>query len=321
MNIVVTGGAGYIGGVTVERLLEEGHNVYILSNSSDQKQINPKAYFIEGDIQDFESHIKPEYNIDVVVHLAGSVQIGESMKDPDMYWFNNTYKTHQMLIGMKKLNIKKIIFASTSSVYGNQDILPIRENNPKNPTNTYSMTKLATEMELESYTWAHNFSVVVFRIFNVAGAYKGYGWSRKTKIGIIQLIMQTLRKNEPFTIFGDTFSTSDGTNERDYIHILDIANAIILSLDALESGKYKVYNLGTGHPTSNLKLIDTIEYVTNKKVNVRIGDKRDGDPDILYASYEKAKKELGWEPTHSGIEEIVSSAYEYSLSINENEKD
>lgn len=313
MHIVVTGGAGYIGSVTVKVLLDAGHTVTVLDNLSHghRDAVDPRARFIEGAVVDFDSLLADE-PIDAVVHLAAFIAAGESMTKPEMYWQNNTVSSLSLLAALRKRAINKLVFASTAAVYGNPEAIPITEDAAKNPTNTYGMTKLAIDMALTSEAIAHGLDATSLRFFNVAGAYEGHGERHPTETHIIPLIFDVVAgKRSVFSIFGDDYPTKDGTCIRDYIHVYDLARAITLSLATTHPGEHHIYNLANGTGFSNREVVAAVEQVTGATVPVEIKPRREGDPAVLVASSQKALDELGWKPERPELTHMIRDAWEF----------
>ena len=313
MNILVTGGAGYIGSVMTTLFLEAGHQVTVLDNlSHGHADAVPQGVhkFIQADIADLTAVITPEDNIEAVVHLAAFIAAGESMTAPELYWQNNTVSTLALLNGMRELGIGKLVFASTAATYGNPTQVPITEDAATNPTNTYGMTKLAIDMAITSECLAHGLAATSLRFFNVAGAYKQAAERHPTETHIIPILLQVARgEREAFTIFGDDYPTPDGTCVRDYIHVHDLARAAALALDKLQAGRHGIYNLGNGDGFSNKQVIEAVERVTGKHIPVSYGPRREGDPATLIASSALAHKELGWTPAHPTLDEMIQDAW------------
>lgn len=314
MNIVVTGGAGYIGSVMSALLIESGHTVTILDNLSHghRDAIPEGARFIQADVADFANVIKAEDQIDAVVHLAAYIAAGESMVKPELYWQNNTLNSLGLLEAMRTLGIKKLIFASTAAVYGNPETVPITEAAPKQPTSTYGMTKLAVDMAITSEAFAHGLAATSLRFFNVAGAYGAYGERHPVETHIIPIALDVAAgKRDMFTIFGEDYDTSDGTCVRDYIHVIDLARAALAALEKLQPGKHTIYNLGNGDGFSNKQVVAAVEKVTGRALPVAFGERREGDPAILVASSKRAEQELGWKPSRPKLEEMITDAWEF----------
>jgi UDP-glucose 4-epimerase len=317
MKIVVTGGAGYIGSNVVALLLEAGHEVIVLDDLSEgnESTIPSGAQFVKGNAAGFSSLFHSTDNIEVVIHLAAFIAAGESVKKPEKYWQNNLAGSLSLLDAMRDIGIKKLIFSSTAAVYGNPETVPIEETAAKNPTNTYGMTKLAVDMAISSEAVAHGLAATSLRFFNVAGAYKNFGERHSPETHIIPLALSAANSDAEFTIFGDDYSTPDGTCIRDYIHVYDLSKALLLALDKLQPSRHTIYNLGNGNGFSNRQVIQTVEKVTGKSMNVKIGDRREGDPTSLVASSQLASRELGWVPEKPELETMVSDAWNFYQSI------
>jgi UDP-glucose 4-epimerase len=316
MHIVITGGAGYIGSVATLALLEAGHTVTVLDNLSHghQDAVPAGVRFVQGSVADFDAIIPQDEGIDAVIHLGAFMAAGESMNVPEKYWQNNTVNTLSMLNALRKRGISKLIFASTAAVYGNPDTIPITEDAPTRPTSTYGMTKLAMDMAITSESWAYGMSAASLRFFNVAGAYKSAGERHPTETHIIPLLFDAATGKRPFMMYGNDYPTADGTCIRDYIHVYDLARAMLLALGAMEPGVHNIYNLANGQGFSNKQVIDVVKQVTGKDFEVAVGPRREGDPAVLIASSQKAKDELGWEPSRPSLEQMVGDAWEYYLS-------
>lgn len=319
MRIVVTGGAGYIGSVTVKVLLDAGNEVIVLDNLSHghRDTIDSRAVFLEGSVSDIDALLRDDTQIDAVVHLAAFIAAGESMEKPEMYWRNNTVSSIDLLDALRKRGIKKLVFASTAAVYGNPSELPITEDAAKNPTNTYGMTKLAIDMAITSECIAHGLDATSLRFFNVAGAYGGYGERHPSETHIIPIILDVIAGRRPvFNLFGDDYPTDDGTCIRDYIHVYDLARAIVLALGTGKPGTHSIYNLANGKGFSNRQVIAAVEKITGKSVPTEMKPRREGDPSVLIASSKKAFAELGWDPELPELDTMILDAWEYYRVIN-----
>lgn len=318
MNILVTGGAGYIGSVTVEVLLDAGHEVTVLDNLSqgNRDAIDNRARFIEGDVSNIDNLLGDE-SYDAVVHLDAFISAGESMEKPELYWRNNTVNSINLLDALRKRGIKKLVFASTAAVYGNPTEIPITEDAAKNPTNTYGMTKLAIDMAITSECHAHGLDATSLRFFNVAGTYGGYGEHHSNETHIIPIIFDTITGKRPtFNLFGDDYPTDDGTCIRDYIHVFDLARAILLSLQTTNPSTHRIYNLANGRGFSNRQVIAAAEQVTGQTVPVEIKPRRDGNPAVLIASSQKALDEIAWKPEMPELDAMITDAWNYYRAIN-----
>ena len=327
MSILVTGGAGFIGSHTVVELLEEGEDIVIIDNFSNSspdvldkiKTITGKDFkFYEIDLLDEEKLDKvfAENNIESVIHFAGLKAVGESVEKPIEYYHNNITGTLILLKLMRKYNCKKIVFSSSATVYGNPASLPIKEDFPLSTTNPYGSTKLMIEQILQDVSVADKeFSVAILRYFNPIGAHKS-GLIGEVPNGIPNNIMPYILKvasgeYETLTIFGNDYSTKDGTGVRDYIHVVDLAKGHLKALDKIrkETG-VKTYNLGTGNGYSVLDLVTNFEKVNNVKINYKIGARRPGDIAACFADPTKAKEELGW-VAEKGIEDMCRDAWNF----------
>ena len=316
MKVLITGGAGYIGSVTANVLLDAGYEVIVLDNLShgNRDAVDSRATFLEGSVSDIDT-LLGNTEIDAVIHLAAFIAAGESMEKPEIYWRNNTVSSIDLLDAMRKRHIKKLVFASTAAVYGNPAELPISEDAATNPTNTYGMTKLAIDMAITSECHAHGLDATSLRFFNVAGAYQGYGESHPNETHIIPLILDVVAGKRPeFSLFGDDYPTKDGTCVRDYIHVYDLAKAIELSLATNQPGNHRIYNLANGKGFSNREVIAAVEGVTGKTVPVKAMPRREGDPATLIASSQKALDDLGWQPERPDLYAMISDAWDYYKS-------
>ena len=315
-KILVLGGAGYIGSHTTAKLKDEGFTPIVMDNlsSGDKNIINGvKLYKLDINKKNLEFILAKEGLIDGIIHFAGLIQVKESMQNPSLYIQNNICISTQILDFMKDNQIKNIVFSSSAAVYGNPETIPIKETAKKDPINVYGLTKYTFERILEFYDEIFGIKSVSLRYFNAAGASQKYniGEAHKIETHLIPLMIKNVLENKEFIVYGDTYETSDGSCIRDYIHVDDLANAHILSIKYLEDKhKSNVFNLGLNNGYSIFEIIKKLEEVTGKKVNYKIGDKREGDPSILIADFSKAKNELSWEPKQS-IEDILKSAYNW----------
>ena len=317
MSILVCGGAGYIGSHTVHELVNQGKDVIIVDNlqTGHMKAVNPKAKFYKGDIRDSEflDKVFSENNIEAVIHFAANSLVGESMEKPLLYFNNNVYGMQILLESMVKHNIKNIVFSSTAAVYGEPKKIPILEDDETNPTNTYGETKLTMEKMMKWVNKAYGITFVSLRYFNACGALLdgSIGEDHFPESHLIPLILQVpLKKRDAITVFGEDYETPDGTCIRDYIHVLDLADAHIKAVDYLQKGnESNIFNLGNGVGFSVKEMIDSAKQATNEDIKVVIGARRAGDPAKLIASNEKAKKILGWEPKFTDVKDVISTAW------------
>ncbi|HWY39308.1 MAG TPA: UDP-glucose 4-epimerase GalE [Chthoniobacterales bacterium] len=313
MNILVVGGAGYIGSVCAELLLDEGHSVSIFDNLSEghRAAIDSRAQFIEGDLQDRQlvektlSKQKP----DAVMHFAANALVGESMKNPSKYFRNNVANGLNLLDAMAAADVQKLIFSSTCAIFGPPERLPIDETTPKQPINPYGESKLAFEKILRWYDQIHGVRFVSLRYFNAAGASAKFGEDHRCETHLIPNVLKVaLGEKANVEVFGTDYETPDGTCIRDYIHIIDLAQAHILALNASKS---EFYNLGTGGGASVRQVIDSCRTVTGRDIDVVEKPRRPGDPPRLIATSEKIKRELGWQPQFQSLDAIIESAWKW----------
>ena len=314
LNILVTGGAGYIGSVTALMLLEQGHRVTVLDNlSSGYRDAVDSDIFIEGNVSD--TNLITEIcrsGIDIVMHFAARIEVAESVKNPALYYENNTVNTIRLLTSLLNNNVKKMIFSSTAAVYGNPADIPLTEESTLQPINPYGYTKLITEQILHDFNNAYDFRSVSLRYFNAGGAYNGRGENHMPESHLIPCILDAIAGNGSFTLFGTDYPTPDGTCIRDYVHVVDIARAHMLAMGYLmNNGLTECFNIGTGKGYSVLEVIDTAEKVTGRKLNKSISDRREGDSAILVASPYKAQNILGLPKELISLEKIISSAWEW----------
>ena len=317
--ILVCGGAGYIGSHMVYKLVEENEEVCIIDNLSTGKEklIHPDVKFYEGSIEDDKlmDKIFSENNIDSVIHFAAFSQVGESVEKPLKYYKNNVYATMKLLESMDRNNVKNIVFSSTAAIFGDVKKMPITEDIEKNPTSPYGETKLAIEKMMHWMDNVGKINYVSLRYFNVAGAHHSskIGEAHEPESHLIPIVLQVaLGERDKIYIFGDDYNTKDGTCIRDYIHVQDLADAHLLSVNYLrDNGKSNVFNLGNGEGFSVKEIIKASRKVTNKEIIAEMADRRLGDPAKLIASSKKIKDKLGWEPKYTNIEDIIRSAWNW----------
>jgi UDP-glucose 4-epimerase len=313
MNVLVTGGAGYIGSVVVEKLLEDGHEVTVYDNLSKghRESVTVGAEFVQADLLDSETLIATflKRNIEAVIHMAAHSLVGESVQQPGKYYQNNLVAGLAMLDAMRKSGVKKLVFSSTAAVYGEPVKQPIEESDPTGPTNPYGETKLAFERALHWYSNAYDLSWTALRYFNAAGATAKCGEWHHPETHLIPIVLQVATgKRSHVEIYGDDYPTPDGTCVRDYIHVVDLARAHILALRTVNQGA--VYNLGCGGSGYSVKeVIDLAREVTGKEIPVKVVPRRPGDPAVLVASSKRIKEELGWSPEFQELRLIIESAW------------
>jgi len=321
-NILVAGGAGYIGSHMVLALLEKGYHPVTYDNLSEgHREAVLGGTFIEGDLADGDKlrEVFRNYEISAVMHFAGNCYVGESMTNPRKYYENNVANTFNLVNVMQEMNINRFIFSSSCATYGNPIHLPLTEDHPQNPINSYGNTKLVVEKILQDYGRAYNFDSISLRYFNAAGAdpqgRTGEGHEPETHL-IPNVLDAALGISESVKIFGSDYDTPDGTCVRDYIHVMDLAQAHLLALEKLINGyKTDFFNLGNGEGYSNKQVIETARKVTGKDIKVEMTSRRVGDPPILVGSSEKARSELGWKPEFYTLEKIIETAWNWHLKL------
>jgi len=316
--ILIIGGAGYIGSQVNKFLNEKGYQTVVFDNFSKGHRESVKwGELYEGDLGNIEDlrNVFKKYQIEVVLNFAAFIEVGESVKEPEKYYWNNVVNTLNLLKVMKEFNVDKIIFSSTAATFGNPEYTPIDENHPQSPINPYGMTKLMIENIFKDYQKAYGLKFVVFRYFNACGADEGgeIGEWHEPESHLIPLIMQAaLGKREEIKIFGTDYQTEDGTCIRDYVHVSDLAQAHWLGLEKLLNGDQGgFYNLGNGKGFSVRQVIESVKKISQKDFKVTEAERRAGDPGVLVASGEKAKRELGWNPKFLEIDDIVKTAWEW----------
>jgi len=316
MNVLVTGGAGYIGSVVVEECLNAGHETTVIDNlvKGHQEMVEPEAHFLEGDLNDGEllKRVFSERKIEAVIHMAAYSLVGESVEKPSKYYANNVVAGLSLLDAMRESNVKKLVFSSTAAVYGEPEKQPITETDALQPTNPYGETKLAFERALKTYDTAYGLKYASLRYFNAAGATERCGELHDPETHLIPLVLKAARGEMPaIQIFGDDYPTRDGTCVRDYIHVVDLARAHILALKTLDSHS-AIYNLGCGGDGYTVReVIDAAESVTGKSIPVKIAARRAGDPAVLVASSDRARQDLGWQPAFQDVRLIIESAWRW----------
>ena len=322
MRILVLGGAGYIGSHTVYELVDAGYEVIVVDNllTGFKEAVHPQAKFYEGDIRDkiFLDNILSKEKIDGVIHFAASSQVGESMKNPLKYYNNNLCGTEVLLESMVEHGIDKIVFSSTAATYGEPESIPILETDRTLPTNCYGVTKLSMEKMFKWTSKAYNLRYVSLRYFNACGAHPNgkIGEAHNPETHLIPLVLQVPNgKREYISVFGNDYDTKDGTCVRDYIHVNDLAQAHILAMEYLsKGGESNIFNLGNGVGFTVKEVIETARKVTNHTIPIREEERRTGDPSVLIASSEKARKVLGWKPQYADLETIISTAWKWHVN-------
>ncbi|GGS50984.1 UDP-glucose 4-epimerase GalE [Actinokineospora fastidiosa] len=310
----MTGGAGYVGSVCAARLVEAGHEVVVVDDLSTghEDAVPDGARFVRADIADAAPALLAE-GFDGVLHFAAKSLVGESMQDPAKYWSGNVVTSLKLLDAMRAAGTPRLVFSSTAATYGEPDAVPIPETAPTRPTNTYGATKLAIDHAITSYAAAHGLAAVSLRYFNVAGAYGRYGERHTTETHLIPIVLQVASgKREKLSIYGDDYPTADGTCVRDYIHVVDLADAHQLALEHAETGSHRIFNLGSGTGFSNREVVQTCREITGHPIPTEFAPRRPGDPAVLVASSAAATTHLGWKPERTALPQIITDAWEFT---------
>lgn len=317
MQVLVTGGAGYIGSVAAEMLLDKGHGVVVLDNlvKGHRGAVDPRATFVEGDFSDgalVESTLR-DHQVDAVMHFAAHSLVGESMENAVKYFDNNVAGSLTLAQAMVRTGVKMLVFSSSAATYGMPESSPIKEDDPTNPINPYGESKLLFERMLRWLDEVHGLRYVSLRYFNAAGASEKYGEVHDPETHLIPIVLGVALGQRPAVqIHGDDYPTPDGTAIRDYIHVIDLAQAHSLALDWLaDGGESNIFNLGNGAGFSVKEVIDAARQVTGHDIPAQAGPRRAGDPPVLVASAEEIVKKLGWKPEYPGLEEIIKTAWEW----------
>jgi UDP-glucose 4-epimerase len=319
MNVMVAGGAGYIGSHAVKQLIESGHKVVAVDNlfRGHRRAVHPRAVFRQAALADTQvlAGLLREHQIDCVMHFAALAYVGESVIDPLSYYDNNTAGTISLLKAMKAAGCKRMVFSSTCATYGEPLSTPIVETMPQEPINPYGWSKWCVERILKDYGASdRQFAFVSLRYFNVAGAAPdgllGEDHDPETHL-IPVLLLAALGRREPVTVFGTDYPTPDGTCIRDYIHVEDLCGAHVLAMQVLRPGDGRFYNLGIGRGYSVREVVDAARQVAGMEIPVRLGDRRPGDPAILFADAQKIRRELGWTPRYTELQPIIATAWNW----------
>ena len=316
MNILVTGGAGYIGSVVVEETLRAGHTTVVYDNlvKGHRDMVAPEAFFVEGDLLDrsrLEATLR-EHRIEAVVHMAAYSLVGESVAEPAKYYMNNVVAGISLLDAMRECDTSKIVFSSTAAVYGEPEKQPIEETDRTAPTNPYGDTKLAFEHALKSYEAAYGIRYSSLRYFNAAGATERCGELHDPETHLIPIVLQAAAGSREYVeVYGDDYPTRDGTCVRDYIHVVDLARAHVMALGLLED-RSAIFNLGCGGNGYTVKeVLETAREVTGSDIKPRVSERRAGDPAVLIASSAQIGSELGWQPEFQDLRLIIESAWNW----------
>jgi UDP-glucose 4-epimerase len=318
MNILVTGGAGYIGSVMTRQLLDEGHKVVVLDDlsSGHANAVDLRSTFVNQNLDDtkkLEELFKKE-RIEGIIHFAGVISMAESMRDPGLYFQINTISTLHLLEFMRKYNVNSMIFSSTAGVYGEPNHIPIEETHSQIPTNPYGESKSMIEKMLYWYNQIYGINYIALRYFNAAGASidRLLGERHKDETHLIPLAIRAIMEDKPFILYGEDYETKDGTCIRDYVHVEDLCKAHLLAIESLKKNQASTaYNVGTGNGFSNRDVLKMVEKVSGKKLVVTVKSRRPGDARELVADPSKIKTELGWEPRYSDLQTIVQTAWDF----------
>jgi UDP-glucose 4-epimerase len=323
MRTLVTGGAGYVGSVSVELLLKAGHEVTVLDDlsSGHAASVVAGARLVEGSFGDREAvaTLLRGAGIEAVLHCAAKSLVGESMREPALYYRNNVVGGVALLDAMRDVGVGRLVFSSTAAVYGVPEATPIREDAALRPINPYGESKRTFESAMAWYGSAYGLRSVSLRYFNVAGASEANGEDHDPETHLIPNVLRAVEGGTALTLFGDDYPTPDGTPIRDYIHVLDLADAHLAALEATAPGDARtdvalVCNLGSGGGFSVREVLDVAERVTGRPVERRVGSRRAGDPPVLVAAINRAAEELDWRPARSSLEEMIGSAWEWQLA-------
>ena len=321
MKLLVTGGAGYIGSHTVRALQKAGHTPIIVDNFSrgHRDSVPTDVLCIEMDIADSTLvEVMKEHEIEGVMHFAAHSQVGESMVNPSIYYDNNVVGSYRLIESARQAGVKHFVFSSTAAVYGEPEIVPIKEDAKLEPTNVYGRTKLMIEQMLSDYSKIYGMTYVALRYFNAAGADPSgeIGEDHTPETHLIPLVLDAaLGKRPHITVFGTDYPTEDGTCVRDYIHVNDLSSAHVLAMNYLhDGGESTVFNLGSGNGFSVKAIIETAKEVTGIDILVEYGDRRAGDPGTLIASSDKIKSVLGWNPVFSNVKDVLKDAWGWHQS-------
>ncbi|GAY72630.1 UDP-glucose 4-epimerase GalE [Lentilactobacillus kosonis] len=322
MAVLVLGGAGYIGSHAVDRLIMNGYDVVVVDNlvTGHVAAINDQAKFYQGDVRDkdFLNDVFSKEDIEGVIHFAAFSIVPESMEKPLKYFDNNTGGMITLLEVMHEHNVKFIVFSSTAATYGEPKQIPIKETDPQVPTNPYGESKLAMEKIMHWSDVAYGIKFIALRYFNVAGAKSdgSIGEDHSPETHLVPIILQVAAgERDKLTIFGDDYDTKDGTNVRDYVHVVDLADAHILALEYLKDGNdSQAFNLGSSTGFSNKEMLEAAREVTGKEIPAEIGPRRAGDPSTLIASSDKARSILGWDPKFDDVKEIIKTAWNWKVT-------
>ncbi len=325
MRVLVVGGAGYIGSVVTRSLLAEGHEPVVLDSlaTGHRDAVPSGVEFLHGDISE-RSALKSamSHSVDAVMHFAARSLVGESVLRPELYWTTNVGGTRHLLDAMREANVRRLVFSSTASTYGQPEVVPVDELARVDPTSPYGSSKLAVDLMIRDEAGAHGLGAVSLRYFNVAGAVSGAGERHQPETHLVPNILRVAAGLDPeVTLFGDDYPTPDGTCIRDYVHVEDLAAAHLLALQSIETvdpggaGTHRIFNLGNGTGFSVAEVVESARRVTGRPIPVRIAPRRAGDPAVLVASSRRIQQELGWQPRKPGLDQIVGDSWRFLKEV------
>jgi len=312
VKVLVAGGAGYIGSVVTAALVQAGHEAVVLDDlSTGHRDAVPDGVsFVESSLSDVSKVLTRDAGFDAVIHLAAKSLVGESEQRPELYWRENVGGAMDLLDAMRAADVRRIVFSSSSATYGNPEVVPIEEDARTEPTSVYGATKLAIDHMLTGEARVHGLAAVSLRYFNAAGAAYGLGERHATETHLIPIALQVVTgAREKLSVYGTDYPTPDGTCIRDYIHVADLAAAHLLTLEVVQPGEHRIYNLGSGSGYSVRDVVAAVREVTGHPVPVEDGSRRPGDPAKLVASSARIAQDVGWAARH-GLTDMVSDAYE-----------
>jgi UDP-glucose 4-epimerase len=314
MRVLVTGGAGYIGSVIVEELTKSGHDpvVYDTFVKGHADALDPAVPVVRADLAEHKRlrETMEQHTIEAVIHMAGLIEVGLSVAHPEAFFDVNVAGSINVVRAMVETGVKQLVFSSTAALYGDPDRLPITEDEPAKPTNPYGESKLMVETMLAWAAPAHGITATALRYFNAAGATARNGEDHEPETHLIPLVLRAAEQGTPVSVLGTDYPTPDGTGVRDYIHVVDLARAHLAALARQEAG-LRIYNVGTGEGHSVREVIDTARAVSGRSLEVRELPRRDGDQAATVASPERIRRELGWQPEHADLGEIIESAWRW----------
>lgn len=313
MNVLVTGGAGFVGSVVIERLIAHGHQAIAYDNlkTSRRAWIAPEALLVQGDLMDQSRLLNAlaEHQIEAVIHCAAQRGVGDSIAQPHKYYVGNVSAGLMLLDAMLTAGLKRLVFTSTAATYGEIEKMPIAENTPQSPINSYGETMLAFERALKWYAKAYNFRSAILRCFNVAGASERANAIHDDETHLIPSVLKVASGEAEYVeIFGEDYPTPDGTCIRDYVHVADAAEAHVLALEALDNGSC-TYNIGYGSGYSVAEVVEMARQITGCRIPTEAAPRRAGEPAIAISTSDKITRELGWQPLHSELDQIIESAW------------